>query len=48
MNNNTINFSDYDTVLDIYTVIAEKYILFTDKDLIDLSMKDNKVLLNVF
>ena len=42
MNNNTINFSDYDTVLDIYTVIAEKYILFTDKDLIDLSMKDNK------
>ena len=41
MNNNTINFSDYDTVLDIYTVIAEKYILFTDKDLIDLSMKDN-------
>ena len=42
MNNNTINFSDYDTVLDISTVIAEKYILFTDKDLIDLSMKDNK------
>ena len=42
MNNNTINFTDYDTVLDIYTVIAEKYILFTDKDLIDLSMKDNK------
>lgn len=42
MNNNTINFSDYDTVVDIYKVIAEKYILFTDKDLIDLSMKDNK------
>lgn len=42
MNNNTINFSDYDTVSDIYTAIAEKYILFTDSDLIDLSKKDNK------
>ena len=42
MDKKTINFSDYDTVFDIYKALIEKYIPLTNKDLVDLSMSNNQ------
>lgn len=41
MHNKTINFSDYDTVFDVYKAIVEEYIPFTNSDMVDLSV-DNQ------
>lgn len=40
--NKTINFSDYDTVFDIYKAVVENCIPFTNSDIVDLSKEDNK------
>lgn len=40
--NKTINFSDYDTVFDIYKAVVENCIPFTNNDIVDLSKEDNK------
>ena len=40
--NKTINFSDYDTVFDIYKVVVENCIQLYNNDIVDLSKEDNK------
>lgn len=42
MDKKTINFSDYDTVFDIYKAVVENCIPFTNNDIVDLSKEDNK------